>query len=255
MNTKPNVSLRVIGDKDGELTTSDNHGPQLRRLATDVKFSSRGATIAVPQRRRRSEKVARGECKRSAARCRWISSKHAQPGTGDRPRERTCCRPVGPRIIYELIQRQRAALRLHSPLATFSPRLRRSSRFLDRAFGGASCNGQGVDYETKTGTFSFAPGSTQTNVLVKVCGDSNAEANETFRVVLSNISGATLLPSAQGLGTIVFVLPAQDVRPIPGTESTEVIIRLPDIIAPGTCTFNIRAHACTTNIGTFRIAP
>jgi hypothetical protein len=203
------------------------------------------------------------------------------------------------------------------------------------AFGGASCNDQGVDYEARAGTFSFETGSTQTNILVKVCGDTNAEANETFRVVLSNVSGATLLPSAQGLGTIVnddvltlileesgpspaqaaaldqllglrdpfrivtipdgfatgpdrntrvvlfarnlqlnpgeaasavvvrlqsstfqlFDLPAEDVRPVPGTEFTQVIIRLPDDVSPGTCTFNIRAHTRISNIGTFRIAP
>lgn len=203
------------------------------------------------------------------------------------------------------------------------------------AFGGASCNDQGVDYESRAGTFSFESGTTQTNILVKVCGDTYAEANETFRVLLSNVSGATVLPSPQGLGTIVnddvlglileesgpspnqaaaldqllglrdpfrimsipdwyatgpdrntrvvlfarnlqlnpgetasavvvrlqsstfelFDLPAQDVRPIPGTEFTQVIIRLPDNVSPGTCTFNIRAHTRISNIGTFRIAP
>ena len=194
---------------------------------------------------------------------------------------------------------------------------------------------QGVDYETSSGTFSFETGTTHTYIPVKICGDTSAEANETFRVILSNVSGATLLPSAQGLGTIVnddvlelileesgpspesscssgsllglrdpfrivsipdwfatgadrntrvvlfarnlqlnpgevasavvvrlqsstfqlFDLPAQDVRPIPGTEFTQVIIRLPDNVSPGTCTFNIRAHTRISNIGTFRIAP
>ncbi|HKU74629.1 MAG TPA: SBBP repeat-containing protein [Pyrinomonadaceae bacterium] len=203
------------------------------------------------------------------------------------------------------------------------------------AFGGASCNEQGVDYETRTGTFLFEPGSTQTNIPVKICGDTSAEANETFRVILSNVSGATLLPSPQGIGAIInddvlglileesgpsptqaaaldqllglrdpfsivtipewfatgsdrntrvvlfarnlqlnpgeaasavvvrlqsstfqlFDLPAQDVRPIPGTEFTQVIIRLPDDVSPGTCTFNIRAHTRISNTGTFRIAP
>ena len=203
------------------------------------------------------------------------------------------------------------------------------------AFGGASCNEQGVDYETRAGTFSFETGSTQINIPVKICGDTSAEANGTFRVILSNVSGAALLPSPQGLGTIVnddvlglileesgpspaqaaaldqllglrdpfrivtipdwfatgpdrntrvvlfarnlqlnpgeaasavvvrlqsstfqlFDLPAQDVRPIPGTEFTQVIIRLPDNVSPGTCTLNIRAHTRISNIGTFRIAP
>ena len=37
---------------------------------------------------------------------------------------------------------------------------------------------------------------------MKICGDTNAEANETFRVVLSNATGATIL-QPQGAGTIV----------------------------------------------------
>jgi hypothetical protein len=36
-------------------------------------------------------------------------------------------------------------------------------------------------------------------------------------------------------------LPAEDVRPLPGTEFTQVIIRLPDNLPPGTCTVVIRA--------------
>jgi hypothetical protein len=66
-------------------------------------------------------------------------------------------------------------------------------------FGGVSCNNQGVDYETTSGTFSFNPGSTTFNIPVKICGDNNAEANETFRITLSNFSGASpVLPSAVG---------------------------------------------------------
>lgn len=70
------------------------------------------------------------------------------------------------------------------------------------AFGGASCNNQGVDYETTSGIFSFQPGTTTFSIPVKICGDTSAEANETFRVILSNPTGATLLLS-QGFGTIV----------------------------------------------------
>jgi hypothetical protein len=168
---------------------------------------------------------------------------------------------------------------------------------------------------------------------VKVCGDSSAEAFETFRVTLSDINGAMIF-SNQGLGTIVdddplelileesspgfnqaaaldqllglrdpfriqtipdwfavgtdrntrvvlfarnlqlnpgepvsavivrlipsnfqgVDLTAEDVRPLPGTEFTQVIIRLPDNLPPGTCAVTIRAHTRLSNIGTFRIA-
>jgi hypothetical protein len=70
------------------------------------------------------------------------------------------------------------------------------------AFGGLSCMDQGVDYESTFGAFSFQPGSTTFTIPVKICGDTNAEANEIFRVLLSNPSGAALLDSL-GVGTIV----------------------------------------------------
>ena len=70
------------------------------------------------------------------------------------------------------------------------------------AFGGASCTTQGVDYESRTGTFSFTPGSTTFTIAIKVCGDTSAETDETFRVALSSPSGAVIQIN-QGFGTIV----------------------------------------------------
>jgi hypothetical protein len=70
------------------------------------------------------------------------------------------------------------------------------------AFGGASCSNQGVDYETTSGTFAFNPGTTTFTIPVKICGDNSAEANETFRITLSNAIGATL-PGSFAVGVIV----------------------------------------------------
>ena len=70
------------------------------------------------------------------------------------------------------------------------------------ASGGASCANQGVDYESRTGTFSFNPGSTTFTIPIKICGDTSAEADETFRVQLTNASGAVFQVS-QGVGSIV----------------------------------------------------
>lgn len=202
------------------------------------------------------------------------------------------------------------------------------------AFGGTSCNNQGVDYESRAGTFSVQPGTTTTDILVKVCGDTSAEANETFRVTVSNVSGAAIF-TTDGIGTIVnddllgFVLedsgplpnqaaaldallgvrdpfrimtipdwfatgpdrntrvvlfarnlqlnpgetssavtvrfmllstviadvPAEDVRALPNTDLTQVIVRLPSSLAPGTYIVTIRAHTRVSNIGNIRIAP
>ena len=72
------------------------------------------------------------------------------------------------------------------------------------AFGGAACSSQGlgIDYAAVSGALSFTPGTTSLTIPVKVCGDNNAEADEVFRVLLSNPTGASLLNN-QGFGLIV----------------------------------------------------
>lgn len=69
------------------------------------------------------------------------------------------------------------------------------------AVGSTSCGNAGTDYETVSGTISFQPGNTLVTVPVKICGDTSAEANELFRLVLSNPSNAILF--GQALGTII----------------------------------------------------
>jgi len=70
------------------------------------------------------------------------------------------------------------------------------------ATGGTSCSNQGTDYETTSGTISFQPGNTTVTVVVKICGDTSGEGNETFRINLSSASNATV-GGSQALGTII----------------------------------------------------
>jgi Calx-beta domain len=60
---------------------------------------------------------------------------------------------------------------------------------------------QPSDYTPASGSLSFSPGETTKSVTVAVNGDTSAEPNETFLVILSAPSGATLADS-QGQGTI-----------------------------------------------------
>jgi hypothetical protein len=60
----------------------------------------------------------------------------------------------------------------------------------------------GADYVARTGTLTFAPGTTSQNLVVQVNGDLLAEGDETFFVSLSGPSGA-LLADSQGQGTIL----------------------------------------------------
>ncbi len=204
------------------------------------------------------------------------------------------------------------------------------------ASGGAKCNtGVGIDYESVSGSISFTPGTTSFTIPVKVCGDTNAEANEGFRIVLTNPSGATLQINV-GTGAIInddvlemlieesgpiaghaaaldallgvrdpftivgipdwfptgpdkntrvafftrnlqlnpgelssavvvrftntangfiFQVPATDVRAIPNTEFTQVVVRLPAGLPPATYFVQIGAHTQLSNGGTIRIVP
>jgi len=53
----------------------------------------------------------------------------------------------------------------------------------------------------------------------------------------------------------IFDVPAADVRVVPNVDLTQVLFRLPNTLAPGTCKVTIKAHGQTSNMGTIRITP
>ena len=59
----------------------------------------------------------------------------------------------------------------------------------------------GLDYEESSGTLTFSPGETEEIFEVTVIDDSYEDSGETFRVVLSDVSGARL-GDDEGVGTI-----------------------------------------------------
>ena len=68
----------------------------------------------------------------------------------------------------------------------------------------ATANGtaaSGTDYAAKSGTLTFATGTTRRNITVQVAGDATYERDETFMVTLSNPSNA-VLGGATASGTI-----------------------------------------------------
>ena len=48
-------------------------------------------------------------------------------------------------------------------------------------------------------------------------------------------------------------IPAEDVRPVPNFNFVQVVFRLPNNLAVGTCLITVKAHAQVSNVGTFRI--
>jgi hypothetical protein len=64
------------------------------------------------------------------------------------------------------------------------------------ANGTASSNGSNSDYVSKSGTVTFAAGTTTASITVTIRGDTTRESNETFLVNLSAPSNATLARTA-----------------------------------------------------------
>ncbi len=59
------------------------------------------------------------------------------------------------------------------------------------------------DYVGKSGTLTFQPGDKFKNVVISIKGDTRAEPDETFSVVLSNPSAGVVLTRDRGTGTIL----------------------------------------------------
>ena len=60
-----------------------------------------------------------------------------------------------------------------------------------------------TDYQSKTGTLTFAPGETTRTITIAVIGDRQREVGETFFVDLSGPSSNALVDVARGIGTIL----------------------------------------------------
>lgn len=52
-----------------------------------------------------------------------------------------------------------------------------------------------------------------------------------------------------------FDVAATDMRAVPNTDLTQVLVKLPDALASGTCKITVKAHGQTSNMGTIRITP
>jgi len=75
----------------------------------------------------------------------------------------------------------------------------------------------GSDYQSVSGTLTFAPGETTKTIPVPVNGDRVSEPNETFFVNLSGATNATIT-DGQGTGTIVDDEPLMSIRDVTVAE-------------------------------------
>jgi hypothetical protein len=61
----------------------------------------------------------------------------------------------------------------------------------------------GSDFQSKTGTVTFAAGQTTATVTIAIVGDRTAEQTETFNVVLSNATGGATIADGTAVVTIL----------------------------------------------------
>jgi alpha-tubulin suppressor-like RCC1 family protein len=87
------------------------------------------------------------------------------------------------------------------------------------------------------------------------------DRNTRLIVFVSNLQQMPNEPASAVVVNVVgsnnqnYDVPAEDVRPVANSDFIQVSFRLPDTLAPGTCTIRIKAHAQVSNPGTIRIKP
>jgi hypothetical protein len=86
-------------------------------------------------------------------------------------------------------------------------------------------------------------------------------SNTTVMIFAQNLrlnqgeTGADVIVNLVDANHQSFDVPATDVRAVPNVDLTQVLFRLPNALAPGTCNVTIKAHGQTSNMGTIRISP
>lgn len=89
--------------------------------------------------------------------------------------------------------------------------------------------------------------------------DQGLDRNTRVIVFLTNLQLAQGEPSSSVVVNLTgsngqsYDVAAEDVRPVPNFDFAQVIFRLPDNLAGGTCTITIKAHGQVSNAGTIRI--
>ncbi|MEO7836651.1 MAG: Calx-beta domain-containing protein [Acidimicrobiales bacterium] len=78
-----------------------------------------------------------------------------------------------------------------------------STSYVSVSYATAKGTAVGTDFTARSGTLTFAPGTTTLAVKVPVSPDAIAEPDEVFTVKLSDASATVTVSDAVGAGTIV----------------------------------------------------
>ena len=95
-----------------------------------------------------------------------------------------------------------------------------------------------------SGTTVLNPGNDRNTRVVVFVRNLQLSQDETAASVVVNLTDET---------DHSVEVPAEVVTPVPNTDFVQVIFRLPDGLAAGTCTVRVKAHGQVTNAGTMRL--
>ena len=95
-----------------------------------------------------------------------------------------------------------------------------------------------------SGTTVLNPGNDRNTRVVVFVRNLQLSQDETAASVVVNLTDETDHSDE---------VPAEVVTPVPNTDFVQVIFRLPDGLAAGTCTVRVKAHGQVTNAGTMRL--
>jgi hypothetical protein len=101
-------------------------------------------------------------------------------------------------------------------------------------------------FQVKRIALGFYLPADQNTVVMIFAQNLRLNQGETSSDVIVNLVDAT---------NQSFDIPATDVRAVPDVDLSQVLFRLPDTLAPGTCKVTIKAHGQAGNMGTIRITP
>ena len=93
--------------------------------------------------------------------------------------------------------------------------------------------------------------------VLNLAGWWNLGSDTNTRVMIfgANLGSGSVIVNLVDAMNTNFDIPAEDVRPVPNSDLSQIIFRLPNNLANGTCIVKIKVGSLVSNAGTFRVVP
>jgi len=85
--------------------------------------------------------------------------------------------------------------------------------------------------------------------------DLGSDQNTRVMIFAANLGSGSVVVNLVDTMNNNFEVPAEDVRPLPDSDLSQIIFKLPTGLATGTCTVKVKVGSQVSNAGTFRVVP